>query len=57
QYVSSFVGFWPYKNPKYVLLVVLGEPKGAKYYGGEIAAPVFKTIVEDLVQIGSNPSS
>ena len=55
QYVSSFVGFWPYKSPKYVLLVVLGEPKG-RYYGGEIAAPVFKSIVEDLVNIDPNSS-
>jgi cell division protein FtsI (penicillin-binding protein 3)/stage V sporulation protein D (sporulation-specific penicillin-binding protein) len=51
RYVSSFVGFWPHVNPEYVLLIVLGEPSGGRYYGGEIAAPVFKAIVEDLSRL------
>jgi cell division protein FtsI (penicillin-binding protein 3)/stage V sporulation protein D (sporulation-specific penicillin-binding protein) len=51
QYASSFVGFWPYNKPDYLLLIVLGEPKGNKYYGGEIAAPVFKAVVEDMAQL------
>jgi cell division protein FtsI (penicillin-binding protein 3)/stage V sporulation protein D (sporulation-specific penicillin-binding protein) len=51
QYVSSFIGFWPYKSPEYVLLVVLGAPSGGRYYGGEIAAPVFKAIVEDMSRL------
>jgi cell division protein FtsI (penicillin-binding protein 3)/stage V sporulation protein D (sporulation-specific penicillin-binding protein) len=48
HYVASFVGFWPYDSPRYVLLVVIGEPKGGKYYGGELAAPVFKAMVESI---------
>ncbi|MEG1823963.1 MAG: penicillin-binding protein 2 [Cloacibacillus sp.] len=51
QYVASFVGFWPADRPQYVMLISIGEPKGARYYGGQIAAPVFKSIVEDIVQI------
>lgn len=51
RYASSFVGFWPSEKPEYLLLIVLGEPKGIKYYGGEIAAPVFKAVVEDMVQL------
>jgi cell division protein FtsI (penicillin-binding protein 3)/stage V sporulation protein D (sporulation-specific penicillin-binding protein) len=51
RYASSFVGFWPYEKPEYLLLVILGEPKGAKYYGGEIAAPVFQAVVKDMVQL------
>lgn len=51
QYVASFVGFWPADAPKYVMLISIGEPKGTRYYGGQIAAPVFKSIVEDIVQI------
>jgi len=50
-HVASFVGFWPASRPQYVLLVVLGEPQGARYYGGELAAPLFRQIVEDLVQL------
>ena len=51
HYVASFVGFWPAQKPKYVMLVSLGEPKGARYYGGQISAPIFKSIVEDVEQI------
>jgi cell division protein FtsI (penicillin-binding protein 3)/stage V sporulation protein D (sporulation-specific penicillin-binding protein) len=51
RYASSFVGFWPYEKPEYLLLIVLGEPKGTKYYGGEIAAPVFQAVVKDMVQL------
>lgn len=49
--VASFVGFWPADKPKYVMLITLGEPKGSKFYGGQIAAPVFKSIAEDVIQL------
>jgi cell division protein FtsI (penicillin-binding protein 3) len=45
KHVSSFVGFVPADNPRIALIVVLYEPKGSSY-GGEVAAPVFKRIVE-----------
>jgi cell division protein FtsI (penicillin-binding protein 3)/stage V sporulation protein D (sporulation-specific penicillin-binding protein) len=48
RYVSSFIGFWPYDDPKYLMLLVIGEPSGGKYYGGELAAPAFKKIVENM---------
>ena len=51
QYVASFVGFWPSEKPKYVMIISLGEPQGARYYGGQIAAPIFKAIAEDIVQV------
>jgi cell division protein FtsI (penicillin-binding protein 3)/stage V sporulation protein D (sporulation-specific penicillin-binding protein) len=51
KYVSSFVGFWPHSDPEYVLLIVLGEPSSGRYYGGEIAAPIFKAIVEDMSRL------
>jgi cell division protein FtsI (penicillin-binding protein 3)/stage V sporulation protein D (sporulation-specific penicillin-binding protein) len=51
HYVASFVGFWPSEKPKYVMIISLGEPQGARYYGGQIAAPIFKAIVEDIVQV------
>lgn len=45
RYVSSFVGFVPADDPKLALIVVIYEPQ--KYiYGGMVAAPVFKNIVE-----------
>ena len=45
DYVSSFVGFVPADNPQIALIVVVYKPKGARY-GGVVAAPVFKNIVE-----------
>ena len=51
QHVASFVGFWPAEKPKYVMIISLGEPQGARYYGGQISAPIFKSIAEDISQI------
>ncbi|KHC90684.1 penicillin-binding protein 2 [Thermotoga sp. Mc24] len=44
-YHSLFVGFFPAEDPKYTILVHLDSPSGA-FYGGEVAAPVFREIVE-----------
>ncbi|MBL3538900.1 penicillin-binding protein 2 [Aminivibrio sp.] len=52
KWVSSFAGFWPAEKPDYVMLVVIGEPSKGKYYGGDVAAPVFRRIVEDMFQSG-----
>jgi cell division protein FtsI (penicillin-binding protein 3) len=45
KYSSSFVGFAPADKPEIALVVLIYEPKG-KYYGGQVAAPVFKDIVD-----------
>lgn len=43
RYRSSFIGFFPSRNPRYVTLVILDEPR-TQIYGGDVAAPVFKAI-------------
>ena len=48
RYVSAFMGFAPADAPKMVLLVVVDEPQGANY-GGVVAAPAFKTIMEKIL--------
>jgi cell division protein FtsI/penicillin-binding protein 2 len=48
KYVSSFVGFVPADDPKLALIVVVYEPRGATY-GGLVAAPVFRNIVENTL--------
>lgn len=45
KYVASFIGFFPADNPELCISVVLDEPKEG-YYGGKVAAPVFKQIAE-----------
>lgn len=52
KWVASFTGFWPSEDPRYVLFVAIGEPAKGKYYGGEVAAPIFRSILEDMMQIG-----
>ncbi len=47
-YVSSFGGFFPAQDPRITMFIVIDEPKG-KYYGGEVAAPLFKRITKRLL--------
>lgn len=49
RYIASFIGFGPIEEPKFVVLVVIDDPEGT-FYGGQIAAPVFKDIMSQLVR-------
>ncbi|WP_374680729.1 peptidoglycan D,D-transpeptidase FtsI family protein [Accumulibacter sp.] len=44
KYVASFVGFAPASDPRLIVAVLIDEPRG-KYYGGEVAAPVFASVM------------
>jgi len=48
-YTSSFIGFAPADQPKYVVSVVIQNPVG-QHFGGVIAAPVFKTVMSFVLQ-------
>jgi len=48
EYYSNFIGFSPCDDPKIALFVVFDEPE-EKYYGGEVAAPVFAKVVESYL--------
>jgi cell division protein FtsI (penicillin-binding protein 3) len=48
KYIGSFVGFAPVNNPAVVIIVVIDEPAGA-YHGGDVAAPVFREIAEQIL--------
>jgi cell division protein FtsI (penicillin-binding protein 3) len=50
KYYSSFIGFYPAEKPQFVCYVLINEPKG-KYYGGVVAAPVFKDIVKRILSL------
>lgn len=48
-YQSSFAGYFPSKNPKYSIIVVIkNKPFAKKYYGASVAGPVFKEIADKL---------
>jgi cell division protein FtsI (penicillin-binding protein 3) len=56
DYMSSFVGFVPSRKPVATILVVIDSPRGG-YYGGVVAAPVFKRIAEaTLRHLGVPPT-
>jgi cell division protein FtsI (penicillin-binding protein 3) len=55
KYVSSFVGFGPVTNPRFIVAVMLDEPQGAKYYGGDVGAPVFSSVMGNALRIMSVP--
>ena len=50
KYVSSFVGFFPADDPRYLALVIVDEPQGA-YYGSVVAAPCAKAVFEGIIEL------
>ncbi|HSG53670.1 MAG TPA: penicillin-binding transpeptidase domain-containing protein [Rheinheimera sp.] len=51
DYVASFAGVGPISNPRLACVVVINEPAGDFYHGGEIAAPVFANIMGATMQL------
>lgn len=57
KHVASFVGFAPVNNPAVVIVIVIDEPSGA-YHGGDVAAPVFREIAEQILpELGVAPDT
>ena len=48
RYISSFLGFAPAENPQILGLCIIHNPQGI-YYGGTIAAPVIRSIFENVL--------
>lgn len=48
KYISSFIGFAPADNSQVIAMCLIDEPTGV-YYGGTIAAPVVKTLYENIL--------
>jgi cell division protein FtsI (penicillin-binding protein 3) len=55
KYVSSFVGFGPVSNPRFVVAVMLDEPSGGRYYGGDVSAPVFSSVMGAALRMYAIP--
>lgn len=49
RFVGSFIGFAPVDNPVLAVAVCVDEPRPV-YYGGDVAAPVFKNVVDDALK-------
>lgn len=52
---AIFAGFAPASDPRLVVVVMIDEPQGQSYYGGEIAAPVFANIVSGALRVLAVP--
>ena len=48
KYIASFLGFAPADDPQVLALVIIYKPQGI-YYGGQVAAPVAKTLFENIL--------
>jgi cell division protein FtsI (penicillin-binding protein 3) len=57
DYNASFVGFVPSRRPVYTILVVVDTPRAGTYYGGSVAAPVFKRIAEAALRYAGVPAT
>lgn len=51
RYRSIFAGFAPVTDPRVVTVVVVDDPSGKRYHGGEVAAPVFGRVVGGAMRL------
>jgi cell division protein FtsI (penicillin-binding protein 3) len=55
KFQAVFAGIAPASEPRLVMVVVIDEPRGQKYYGGEVAAPVFSRVMAGALRILNIP--
>lgn len=56
RYIASFVGLAPASNPRLVVAVMIDEPGGTEYYGGQVAAPVFSNVMGSALHLLNVPN-
>jgi len=51
RHTALFTGFAPVSNPRLAAVVVINEPQGEKYYGGQVAAPLFSKVMSGALRL------
>ncbi len=51
KYYAFFAGMAPASNPELVVVVMIDEPSGDQYYGGDVAAPAFSAIMAGALRV------
>lgn len=51
NYILSFIGFMPADDPKIVVYVAIDHPQGVTQYGGVVAAPIAKSVLETAISV------
>ena len=55
KYLSVFAGMAPASDPRLVMVVMIDEPSNGKYYGGQVAAPVFSKVISGALRLLAVP--
>ncbi len=56
RYIASFVGLAPASNPRLIVAVMIDEPGGKQYYGGQVAGPVFSNVMGAALHLLNVPN-
>ncbi len=56
RYIASFVGLAPASSPRLIVAVMINEPGGEQYYGGQVAAPVFSNVMGSALRLLNVPN-
>jgi cell division protein FtsI (penicillin-binding protein 3) len=51
RYLSLFAGMAPARDPRVVMVVMVNEPRAGKYYGGQVAGPVFSRVMAETLRL------
>jgi cell division protein FtsI (penicillin-binding protein 3) len=55
KYLAVFAGMAPASDPRFVMVVMVDEPANGKYYGGQVAAPVFSKVMAGALRFMAVP--
>jgi len=55
KYIAVFAGMAPASDPRLVMVVMIDEPSNGKYYGGQVAAPVFSRVLSGALRMLAVP--